>query len=587
VCFSNRFSRHLFIDLFFFSLSLTLSSSAHLIRTMTELYESTQSSRLLFPLLGDNNFGQWKQRMSDQLKELDLLWIVSGGEVAPDKDSTDAAVQVPYNKHLRKCFRNTAKIRNAMEPRICAQYTSATYDEDPKSLWEKLEEGYRKALGLELYYFRRSLFDCTFDAYQRAAEYVHEIERIIECLREAEEEIKPREKTFYLLNGLPASWRAWRDHQATILKSDQTLDLITAIKARESTMNRDKGGSMGNDAVLAVRGKGYGYGSSASGSGGASSIAGRVSRQRSNGQPIVCYYCQKKGHRRSECRKLKSETAKGICTDKVTTAAQVVSTDQPENSLFTAFSSTSAPTSRHQWLLNSGCSTHVTGLRDSFTTYEQIPDGEYRIRVANNTEINALSRGDVTLLVWDDGKQCKMELILSGVLHVPACGENSLLSVSQLRRSGIFVELPPSGGATMRYSNGSWVEVKEANELYVLRPMRGEVLGHLGVNKAFAIDTGEGAAKEVARWHFRLAHLGAEAVRRLSLEANDIPSIWKVPRCVCTGCVYGKMTQKPFPSILPSSRATQPLEIIHSDLAGPIDPKSLGGALYLLMFTDD
>jgi len=40
-----------------------------------------------------------------------------------------------------------------------------------------------------------------------AAEYVHEIKRIIECFREAEEEIKPREKTFYLLNGLLASLR--------------------------------------------------------------------------------------------------------------------------------------------------------------------------------------------------------------------------------------------------------------------------------------------------------------------------------------------------------------------------------------------
>ena len=58
-----------------------------------------------------------------------------------------------------------------------------------------------------------------------------------------------------------------------------------------------------------------------------------------------------------------------------------------------------------------------------------------------------------------------MELILTGVLHVPACGENSLLSVSQLRRSGIFIEFPPSGGATMRYSIGSWVEVMEANGL--------------------------------------------------------------------------------------------------------------------------
>ena len=94
----------------------------------------------------------------------------------------------------------------------------------------------------------------------------------------AEEEIKPREETFYLLNGLLVSWCEWRDLQATILKLDQPEDLIAAIKARESMMNGGKRGSAGDDAVLVVRGKGYGYGSSALGSGGApSSIAGRVS----------------------------------------------------------------------------------------------------------------------------------------------------------------------------------------------------------------------------------------------------------------------------------------------------------------------
>jgi len=81
------------------------------------------------------------------------------------------------------------------------------------------------------------------------------------------------------------------------------------------------------------------------------------------------------------------------------TEAQVASTDQPKNCLFTAFSSTSAPTRRHQWVLDTGCSTHVTGLRDCFSTYERIAHGEHRIRGANTAEINVLSRGDVTLLV--------------------------------------------------------------------------------------------------------------------------------------------------------------------------------------------
>ena len=136
-----------------------------------------------------------------------------------------------------------------------------------------------------------------------------------------------------------------------------------AIKARESTRHRNKGVSTGNDAVLAVRGKGYGYGSSASRSGGASSRQMRRGNgQGSYGQLIVCYHCQKKGYQRSECRRLKSDPAKEVRTEQVTTAAQVASADQPKNSVLTAFSSTGASTSRHQWLLDSGCSTRVTGL---------------------------------------------------------------------------------------------------------------------------------------------------------------------------------------------------------------------------------
>ena len=143
-----------------------------------------------------------------------------------------------------------------MEPQIYSKYASEEYNENPKSLWDKLGEGYRKALGLELYYFRRSLLDCTLEAQGTAAKYVDEIERLIECLREAEEEIKAREKTFYLLNGLPLSWREWRDLQATVIKPDQPEDLIAAIKARESTLNCDKVDDKGSEAVLTVQGKG-------------------------------------------------------------------------------------------------------------------------------------------------------------------------------------------------------------------------------------------------------------------------------------------------------------------------------------------
>jgi len=58
---------------------------------MSQILDTHQQQhiRLVFPLLGDNNFGPWRQRMSDQLKEMDLLWIISQGEVAPKVDDTD------------------------------------------------------------------------------------------------------------------------------------------------------------------------------------------------------------------------------------------------------------------------------------------------------------------------------------------------------------------------------------------------------------------------------------------------------------------------------------------------------------------
>ena len=139
----------------------------------------------------------------------------------------------------------------------------------------------------------------------------------------------------------------------------------------------------------------------------------------------------------------------------------------------------------------------------------------------------------------------------------------------------------------LMYSNGCLVEVAEANRLNILRPMRGEVLGHVGVNKAFALDSGNEAAKEAARWHFTLALLGAEVGRTLSLQDNNISRIRKVSCCVCRGYVYGKIARKPFPTVLPSSKVRQSLQIVHSVIAGLIYPKLFGGTLFLLVFTDN
>jgi len=204
---------------------------------MTDSYEINVTSQMTFPLLSDKNFAQWWQRMADQLKELDMWWIVSEREPQPNATSTEPTVVSALNKYQHKCYQITAKIRNSMKPYICAQYNADGYDEDSTLLWDQLNARHKKALGLELYFFRRSLFDCAYDTHRTAAKYVYELEHIIKALQEANKEIKARKKTFYLLNGLSQSWREWQDLQATIIQADKPDDLIAAIKVRESTLN--------------------------------------------------------------------------------------------------------------------------------------------------------------------------------------------------------------------------------------------------------------------------------------------------------------------------------------------------------------
>ena len=58
------------------------------------------------------------------------------------------------------------------------------------------------------------------------------------------------------------------------------------------------------------------------------------------------------------------------------------------------------------------------------------------------------------------------------------------------------------------------------------------------------------------------------------------------PDQVCEGCLLGKQFKKGFPKEL-SLRAQKPLELIHTDVCGPIKPSSLGKSNYFLLFIDE
>ena len=86
-------------------------------------------------------------------------------------------------------------------------------------------------------------------------------------------------------------------------------------------------------------------------------------------------------------------------------------------------------------------------------------------------------------------------------------------------------------------------------------------------------------------WHRRLAHVHYRALPLASKAVEGLPKIQAKHDGVCKGCVKGKNTKKKFPSR--ERKAKGILEIINSDVCGPMSSISLSGYVYYVSFIYD
>ncbi|GKA50384.1 retrovirus-related pol polyprotein from transposon TNT 1-94, partial [Tanacetum coccineum] len=88
-------------------------------------------------------------------------------------------------------------------------------------------------------------------------------------------------------------------------------------------------------------------------------------------------------------------------------------------------------------------------------------------------------------------------------------------------------------------------------------------------------------------WHMRYGHLNFGDLKLISSK-GIVKGLDKIdhPNQVCEGCLLGKHARRSFPKEA-TSRAKEPLQLIHTDLCGPITPPSYSKNLYFMLFIDD
>jgi len=219
-----------------------------------------------------------------------------------------------------------------------------------------------------------------------------------------------------------------------------------------------------------------------------------------------------------------------------------------------------------KWMLDSGCTDHMTGSQQAFVeeTYVSFPADRRQNKTASGELISVVGIGSVKTHIWTP-RGGRENLLLTEVYHVPAVKEMGLISVSQLTERGIRMEYTVD--ATEFYKDGILIALaKKCNRLFTLvQEERRREFGLL-------VSRTDNTARDL--WHHRLGHLYLTAVRKMSnTEVVDGMSCLQGNNSEnrCTACLMGKMTRTPFK---PSTRRTNStLERIHSDLCGPMQSR--------------
>jgi len=241
---------------------------------------------------------------------------------------------------------------------------------------------------------------------------------------------------------------------------------------------------------------------------------------------------------------------------------------------------TATPDFEDEWILDSGASHHMSSHRILFRNYREC---ETHVHIANGSKMIATSIGDIWLMAkaargeWNDVQ-------LQNVLYVPELGPQNLVSVRSIQQAGASVVFSEhdGGDVTISKGNNQIATAKLRGNSYVLSVNTPRETTHYSANPA----TTSSEQASLLEWHSRLGHLGFDDVKLLARYNSDICIIGPLTNPFCEHCIVSKQTRKPR-SLPATHRGKEPLDLVHSDLAGPMSLPSLGGSKYFVLFIDD
>ena len=160
-------------------------------------------------------------------------------------------------------------------------------------------------------------------------------------------------------------------------------------------------------------------------------------------------------------------------------------------------------------------------------------------------------------------------LVLNNVLFIPEITRN-IISLSLLHEQKFGISF--NNNIIFISRNGNNIcHAKQKDGLYMLNPIEKS----LNNSELFKVaipqsDKRQKVSKEndTYLWHLRLCHISLDSINRLTKE-GPLRELTVGTLPVYESFLEGKLTKRPFTS--KGNRAKEPVELIHSDVCGPIN----------------
>lgn len=477
----------------------------------------------VLPQLSAENFNNWKFRVRCLLEEKQLLSTLDEDEKDVDKKSDSRAksliVQCITDKHLDLI--KDATTTKEMFATLCSIF-------ERKSMVSRI-------------HLRKKLLTLKLQSNEKLEEYFLKFESIIRELENADKKLDEEEKITYLLLGLTENYNTVVTALET-MNEKLSLDFVKARLLDEELKNTKP-----NEQTDGIAFK---------------------------SSTIICYKCQKEGHKSYECHSNRGRTmnrnyrgrgyrgrSRGRVYHQSQSHAVTTETNQQEFSFLSR-------TDNHcnlfggndqniEWIIDSGCTEHLIQAKyekymSEIVTLQQ----EIRIYIANGDYVTAKKQGTIKLM-------CNGHKLTLSALIIDNLSFN-LISVKKIVQNNCNVQF-----------NQHEVKICKNNSKDCIT---GYCKGKLFILKAslFSEHNLCGLSSD-SLWHNRLGH-----VNRYSLKIMQLP----VSKKQCGPCMIGKSTRQPFPHN-PKRRSSCIGELLHTDVAGPANIKGINEELYYQVIVDD